>query len=411
MKNNNRFIFHIDVNNAYLSWTAIYRLSKGETIDLRKIPSVIGGDQKDRRGVVLAKSTAAKKFDIKTGEPIFKARKKCPNIVVVPPCHKLYSQYSNTMVQLLKEYTSLVEKYSIDECFLDFTDIKDIDKIYFKIAYDIKNRIKRELGFTVNIGISNNKLLAKMASDFKKPDRIHTLFQKEIKEKMWPLPVEELFMVGKATAQKLYELNINTIGDLALYDIGVLRYKLKNYGEIIWNYANGIENSDIKKDTEEDIKAISNSTTTKVDVKDIKTARMVIISLCESVAMRLRKSGNCCRIISVSMKNSNFVSSSKQRKLLFSTDCTKEIIKVSCELFDELWKGESLRSIGIMLSDLCEGILEQVSLFEEKNIEKDRALDKVVDSIRTKYGKNSIIRSSFINSNLKPVNSSFIEGE
>ncbi len=237
-----RIVFHIDVNSAFLSWSAVDYLSKGEKIDLRKIPSIVGGDETKRHGVVLAKSISAKKYGIETGEPIVKAKKKCADILVIPPSFSVYSKYSKAMFKLLEEYTPIIQKFSIDECFLDLTGKKQ----YLKLAYIIKDRIKKELGFTVNMGISNNKLLAKMASDFEKPDKIHTLFPCDIKNKMWPLPVEDLFMVGKATLPKLNGMNIYTIGDLAKYDLTFLKYKFKNYGELLWNNANGIDNSKVE---------------------------------------------------------------------------------------------------------------------------------------------------------------------
>ena len=282
---NNRIIFHIDVNSAFLSWSAVYRLGKGENIDFREVPSVVGGDEKDRRGVVLAKSVPAKKYGIITGEPIISAKRKCAELMIIPPTFSVYSQYSSFMLELLQEYTPKIEKFSIDECFLDLTGEKE----YMKLAYIIKERIKKELGFTVNIGISNNKLLAKMASDFQKPDKIHTLFPKEIKDKMWPLPVEELYMVGKATVPKLHNMNIRTIGDLANCDVNILKYKLKSYGYMLWNNANGIDNSKVEDRTSDDIKTVGNSTTTRFDVKDRDTAHRIILSLCETTALRLRE--------------------------------------------------------------------------------------------------------------------------
>lgn len=393
---NSKIIFHIDVNSAFLSWSAVYKLSQGEEIDLREIPSIIGGDESKRHGVVLAKSISAKKYGIKTGEPIAKAKKKCANILVIPPLFSVYSRYSKAMFSLLNEYTPVVEKFSIDECFLDLADEKD----YMQLAHIIKNRIKRELGFTVNIGISCNKLLAKMASDFEKPDKIHTLFPHEIKNKMWPLPVENLFMVGRATLPKLNEMNIFTIGDLANYDLKFLKYKFKSYGELLWNYANGIDKSKLGSRSKEAAKSISNSTTLTYDITNKEAAHKIILSLCENTAMKLRNNKFLCNIIAVSIKNSSFEVYSKQKKMNIATDCTKEIIKCSYEIFDELWKGEPIRLIGVTLGNLCKEGIKQISLFDDKNyekeLEKNRSLDKAIDNIKNKYGDASIARSSFL---------------
>ncbi|NMM62676.1 DNA polymerase IV [Clostridium sp. P21] len=389
-----RIVFHIDVNSAFLSWSAVYKLSQGEKVDLREIPSIIGGDETKRHGIVLAKSISAKKYGIKTGEPIAKAKRKCTNILVVPPLFTIYSKYSKSMFNLLKEYTPDIQKFSIDECFLDLTGEKD----YINLAHIIKDRIKKELGFTVNIGISNNKLLAKMASDFEKPDKIHTLFPEEIKDKMWPLPVEDLFMVGRATLPKLNSINIYTIGDLANYDLSFLKYKFKSYGELLWNYANGIDNSKLESINRNSAKSISNSTTLTYDVTNREAAHKIILSLCENITMKLRSNKFLCSVIAVSIKNSSFEVYSKQKKVTPATDCTDEIVEYSFELFDTLWKGEPIRLIGVTLGDLCKEGIKQLSLFDdenyEKSLEKNRSLDKALDNIKNKFGTGSIFRLS-----------------
>lgn len=399
-----RVIFHVDVNSAYLSWEAAYRLQQGKHVDLREIPSVVGGDVESRHGIVLTRSIPAKKYGIKTGETLYKAHQKCPKLVVVPPHYELYMLSSNALVSLLKEYTPVVQRYSVDECFLDFTGMENFYEDPEKLAYEIKSRIKKELGFTVNIGISCNKLLAKIASDLKKPDMVHTLFPGEIKEKMWPLPVEDMFMVGRATTPKLHKLNIYTIGDLARYDINILRKKFKSFGTVLWSFANGIENSEVRKSNYIDIKGLGNSTTISFDVEDRHTAHLVLLSLCEMVGMRLRNSGNCCTLVSTSIRSSEFFNYSHQKKLPCPTDSTKKIFETSCRLFDEIWKGEPVRHMGVRVSDLVGNDFYQVSMFEERDVEKCRAIDHTIDDIRTKYGSTSIIRSSFLHSGLSPIN-------
>lgn len=399
----NRLIFHIDVNSAYLSWEATYRLQQGEELDLRTIPSVVGGDESSRHGIVLTKSISAKKFNIQTGETLHNARMKCPNIVIVPPRYWLYIKCSSAMDQILQEYTPNIQRFSVDESFLDFSNMENLYPDYMVLAETIKERIKRELGFTVNIGISNNKLLAKVASDFKKPDRIHTLFSHEIKEKMWPLPVEDLFMVGRATAPKLHNLNINTIGDLANYDLEILKNKFKSHGQVIWNYANGIDRSEVRRSNNIEMKGIGNSTTIAFDVEDKETAHKVLLSLCETVGMRLRDSHNCCNVVSISIRGGDLIFYSRQKKLSVATDSTRKIYEVACYLFDNAWKESPVRHLGVHITDFCGSDFYQYSLLDTFNYDKDRKLNKVVDEIRLKYGDKSISRSCFLHSGLSPM--------
>jgi DNA polymerase-4 len=395
-----RLIFHIDVNSAYLSWEAVYRLQHGEQVDLREIPSVVGGDEASRHGIVLAKSMPAKKFNIQTGETLFNARLKCPELVTVPPRYWLYMQSSAAMHQIFLEYTPTIQRFSVDESFLDLSNTEHLYPDPYELANKIRERIKKELGFTVNIGISNNKLLAKVASDFKKPDKVHTLFPHEIKEKMWPQPVEDLFMVGRATTEKLHKLNIFTIGDLANYDIGILKSKLKSHGILIWNYANGIEDSEVRKSNQIDMKGVGNSTTIPFDVEDTETAHKVLLSLCESVAMRLRDAHRSCRVISVSVRGSDLISYSHQKKLDVPTDSTRKIAEVACYLFDKVWNGHAIRHLGVHATELGSNDFYQGYLLDDFNYEKDRAVNDVVDKIRLKYGSKAIMRSCFIHSGL-----------
>jgi DNA polymerase-4 len=398
-----RLIFHIDANSAYLSWEATYRLQQGEQLDLRTIPSVIGGDEESRHGIVLTKSIPAKKYNIQTGETLYSARQKCSDLVIVPPRYWLYMRCSSAMNLIFQEYTPQIQRFSVDESFLDFSNMEHLYPDYMELAETISHRIKTELGFTVNIGISNNKLLAKVASDFKKPDMIHTLFPHEIKRKMWPLPVEDLFMVGRATAPKLHSLNINTIGDLAVYNVEILKNKLKSQGQVIWNYANGIELSQVRKSNYIEMKGIGNSTTIAFDVEDKYTAHKVLLSLCETVAMRLRDSQNCCTVVSVSIRGSDMISYSRQKKLTVATDSTRKIYEVACYLFDNVWKGNPVRHLGIHITDFCCNDFYQCSLLDSFNYEKDREINKVVDALRLKYGSGAVIRSCFLHSGLSPM--------
>lgn len=387
-----RIIFHVDVNSAFLSWTAVEKLRKGEKIDIREIPSAIGGDEASRHGVILAKSTLAKKYGIVTGESLYSARKKCPKIIIFPPSFDVYKKSSRKLMSLLKEYTPVIEQYSIDECFMDLTfDIGDL--IPLELARTIKKRIKDELGFTVNIGVSTNKLLAKMASELEKPDKINTLYKNEIKTKLWPLPVGELFMVGRSGKEKLNKLFIHNVGELANFNVDILVNKFKSYGKLIWQYANGIDESEVNS-SEEEAKIISNSITLSNDIINLEEVKNILLELCETVASRLRKINRYCSSVSVLIRTSNFKNYSHQKKLRDPTNCTKNIIEISNSIFIEMWKREPIRLLGIQLSGLCDSEVKQISLFDSSSDEKNIALDKAMDSIRQKYGDSAIKRLS-----------------
>ncbi len=395
-----RIIFHIDVNSAYLSWEAVHRLQHGDTLDLRTVPSVVGGDPVTRHGIVLTKSIPAKKYDIQTGESIFSAKAKCPELIIVPPNYSLYMQCSRAFGDILREYSPQVEQYSIDEYFLDFTQMGRLHNDPVATAYMIKDRIKEELGFTVNVGVSTNKLLAKMASELKKPDRVHTIFPHEMADKMWILPIEELFMVGRATAKKLRSRAINTIDALAHADLKWVKLFLKSHGVLVWNYANGNDSSLVRENRRPMIKGIGNSTTIPFDVEDKSTAHLVLLSLTETVAARLRQAGYCARLVSVSLRTNEFSGGSHQRKIASAIDCTNAIHEIACQLFDELWKGEPVRQLGVRVSELCNNDFLQLSFFE-RDYEKQRAVDRTIDSLRERFGSDAIFRSSFLNSGVK----------
>jgi DNA polymerase-4 len=406
-----RTVFHIDVNSAFLSWEAVYRLQHGESLDLRTIPAVVGGNEKNRHGIVLAKSIPAKKYHIQTGESLYAARIKCPGLVIVPPRYGIYINCSNAMLDILREYSPEVQRFSVDECFLEFTSMEKIFGDPVTAANIIKNRIKRELGFTVNIGISVNKLLAKMAGELSKPDKVHTLYPDEIPKKMWPLPVEDLLMVGRATAPKLHTLGIKTIGDLAKYSVKNLELKLKSHGLLIWQYANGLESSEVRN-ISTDIKGIGNATTTKYDVEDQRTAEIFLLSLTETVAGRLRKAGYCCSLVAIGIKDANFRYCSHQKKLYTPVNSTQQIFSAAKLLFKELWRGQPLRLLGVRVSDLSADKNMQLSIFHNAEQEqKMRALDGAVDNIRLQFGSRAIIRAAFLHSGINPLSGGVGEEE
>lgn len=405
-----RLIFHIDVNSAYLSWEAAYKLQGGDSLDLRTIPSAVGGNPETRHGIVLAKSIPAKKFNIQTGEPLFSALTKCPDLFIVSPNYSLYRQCSQALKDILKNDSPLIQQYSVDEFFLDFTGMEKLLGDPVERAYEIKERVKEKLGFTVNIGISRNKLLAKMGSELQKPDQVHTLFPAEMPDKMWPLPVEELFGIGRATSRKLRDRGIRTIGEVASQDPVYLQRFMKSYGLLLWNYANGREDSPVRDNSVIPIKGIGNSATLPFNIEDKQTAYLALLSLTETVGMRLRRDAFCTGLISVSLKTKEFLYFSHQRKLLLPTDCTSIIHQTACELLDELWQGEPIRHLGVRAAELCNNDFFQPSLFEE-NVEKQRRIDRAIDAIRLKYGSCAVFRSAFLHSGLKALSGGVIESE
>ncbi len=398
-----RIVFHLDVNSAYLSWTAAHRMQQGDELDLRTIPSVVGGSEKSRHGIVLAKSIPAKQYGIQTGEPLIQARRKCPNLTVVPPDYHLYMKASNAMLELIGEYASNVQQFSIDECFIEYTHMQTAFGPPLETAHAIKDRIARELGFTVNIGVSSNKILAKMASDFQKPDRVHTLYPNEIREKMWPLPVCDLFMVGRATSRKLHQLGINTIGQLAVADTAMLYSHFKSYAYLIQDYANGIDDSPVRRSNHEIVKGMGNSTTVKFDVTEAETAYKVLLSLSESVGMRLRAAGFSAGLVAVSITGAEFSHQSHQRKLDVTTDSTSYLYSIAKVLFDELWEGSPIRKLGVRVSDLHTSDYAQLSLLNTYDFTRDKRIDGAVDAIRRRFGQKAVARATFLHSGIGPV--------
>ncbi len=394
-----QIIYHVDVNNAFLSWEAVHRLSKGDISDLRDIPSAVGGDREKRHGVILAKSTPAKKYGIITGEPVVSALKKCPSLVIVPPNHELYQRCSDRLFALLEDKSPIVDRFSIDECFMDMSGMDKIIGDAVDAAYKLKDEVKEKFGFTVNIGVSENRLLAKMASDFSKPDKVHTLYVDEIKEKLWSKDAGFLFMVGKSTLSKLKSLGINTIGDIAKFDPDLLKYHLKSAGKTIWNYAHGIGFEDYERDAG---KSVGNSTTTAYDIKDRETACKYILGLCENVGTRLRRTKLKAHVVCVNFKNNNFVSYSVQKKLDKGIDSTNEIYQQAVCLFDKGWKKDSIRLIGVTVSSLGHDDTVQLSILEDSgDYEKTSRLDNSIDRIREKYGNDVLQRAIFINNKEK----------
>lgn len=389
-------IFHVDVNSAFLSWESAYRLKQDPNAqDLRLINAVIGGDEEQRHGIVLAKSPSAKRYGVQTGEPLTHARKKCPDLVIAPPNHALYAEYSKRFISILEEVAPVIEQCSIDEAFCDMTGTTKLygDPVLF--AHKLKDRIYTELGFTVNIGISTNKLLAKMASDFKKPNLVHTLFPEEIPVKLWPLPLEDLFGIGKSSAKRLHSLGFKTIGDLAHANKQYLISNFKSQGEYIWNSANGIASADLTYIPPAN-KGYGNSVTLPYDVTDIDTANKILLSLCETVGARIRAEQAYISVVQVQIVDCEFVHHSRQTTLPSTTNVTEKIYTCAKQLFIECWDHTPIRLLGVSTSKASTESYEQYNLFDLDKFERLSKLNTAIDKIRSRYGDDSIKRACFV---------------
>lgn len=388
-----RIILHVDVNNAYLSWSALYLLKNGHKYDIRERYAIIGGDESQRRGIVLAKSNPCKKKGVVTAETIGSARKKCPYLEVYAPNFRVYKYYSDKMYEYLSTYTDIIERYSIDECFLDYTGSVKLFGDPIKIAYKIKDDIYNMFGFTVNVGVGNNKLLAKMASDFEKPNKVHTLFSNEIVSKMHPLPIEDLFMIGKSSSKRLREMGITTIGELAHFNENELIKRFKSMGKMMHEYANGIDNSPVHFEREA-AKNISASTVLPYNYSDEMQILDVIMDLSRRVGRQLRYSKMYADTIGIWLKYSYFDKISKQEKLDTSISTDEEIYDNAKRIFNKLWNhDDGIRSVCVFISGLSSVRKKQLSIFDldsDNNNEQDEKLQELVDDLQNKYGKNVI---------------------
>lgn len=431
-----RTIFHVDVNSAFLSWTAVKRLQEDtEAVDLRTIPSAVGGDVETRHGIITAKSTPAKKYGIKTAMTIGQALRLCPNLVVVPADFKTYREFSHQFISILKKYTDLAEQASIDEAYMDVTGTEELYRGFeteewkwpLSLAHHISNEIKTELGFTVNVGISVNKLLAKMASDFEKPDKVHTLYPEEVPQKMWPLPVGELFGCGARTAERLRTLGVVTIGDAAALDEEVLKRALGDKaGSYIWRSANGLSDSPVEP-VREEAKSVSNETTLSADIVESNynnAMPSVIHELSESVGRRLRKAGLYGSTVVATVKTSDFRRRSKQMPLSVPTDSGQVVEAAAMSLFRDLCFGTAstaglfaedvgVRLVGVGVTGINHGENRQLSLFDmedgtdsllgagdgaavetkkQPSAETQHRLDAMEDAINGKFGEGALKR-------------------
>ena len=415
-----KIIFHVDVNSAFLSWSAVKRLKEDpSSVDLRTVPSIVGGDESTRHGIVTAASIPAKARGIRTAMTVNEAFRLCPGLITVSSDFTTYREYSRQFISILHDYTDLVEQASIDEAYMDVSSTKRLyssletkDRRFpLSLAYEVKDRVKKELGFTVNVGISENCLLAKMASDLEKPDKVHTLFPSEIEKKMWPLPVRDLFGCGKATAGKLQSYGIMTIGDAARADIKFLKKILgEKAGLYIKESANGIGRDSLETERA-DSKSYSNEITTEKDItaENFEAEAIAIVErLSESVSKRLKKDGVFGKTVFVSIKTSDFKRHSKQTALSASTDSKRMIFDTAMFLLRELSfdkgkglleKGGGYRLIGVGVSGIDHGENRQLTLFEldenrpdKKELEREKKLLELSDLLDKKFGKGVIIR-------------------
>lgn len=388
-----RIILHIDVNNAFLSWTAVDMLNKGSDIDIRTIPSVICGSKENRTGIVLAKSMPAKRLGIVSAEVLYLAFRKCPNLKTYPPDYELYKRMSDNLFDFLRSFTPDIEIASIDECYMDYGKVKNLYGDEVEFAYKLKNDIKDKFGFTVNIGIANNKLCAKMASDFEKPDKVHTLYMNEVESKMWPLSVSSLFGVGKQTSEKLMKIGIKTIKDLAFCDGNKLSFYFKNTYKDLIDKARGIDDSLVS--TFDVVKGISNEVTLKEDVSNKEDLFPYLEFLSLKVSKRIKEEGKYAYVICLILKDNYFRRFNHQKKLKNPVNSSKDIYEVSKQLLNEVWNGNDIRLIGIRLDGLTDICNFQTSLFDKNDGKNDKKIDDLLDSINKKYGKSVISKGKF----------------
>lgn len=385
-----RTILHSDINCCYASIEHLYHP------ELAEKPLAVGGDPEARHGIVLTADYTAKRQGVKTGMALWQARQVCPDITFVSPRMDLYLRFSRMAHEIYSEYTDLQEPYGIDEYWLDVTASATIKGDGYKIANEISSRMKSELGITVSVGVSFNKIFAKLGSDYKKPDAITTMYKDEFKTKAWQLPASDLLYVGKSTDRKLKKMGIHTIGDIAQADEKWLNRYLGKMGSVLWAFANGYDASPVRKEnTSAPVKSIGNSTTTPRDLETDEDVKIILYVLAESVAARLRENGFRCRTVEISIRDSELHSYTKQTKVPNATNITKEIADAGYKLFKESYHWQKpVRSVGIRGADLVnDHYWEQLDLFHDAEFrDKMMKMDAAVDDIRRRFGFYSIQR-------------------
>ena len=378
-----RVIFHIDVNSAFLSWTAVKMVMEGKQ-DIRLVPSVVSGDPSDRRSIITAASIPAKKLGIKVATPVSMALRQCPGLVIVRGDWTWYKRCSEGFIEICRSYSPVLQQFSIDECFIDMSlRIGSRDPV--EVATQLKNEIKSKLGFTVNVGVGPNKLLAKMASDFEKPDKVHTLWEHEIPGKMWPLGVRDLLWVGKKTEERLIAYGIHTIGDLAQLSVGQLtRLVGQKFAAQLHENANGRDDSPVETEVQE-AKSYSAERTFPKDLTDPKDIDRALFNVACIVAHRIRRDGFRASTVSMFVKDKDFSVAQKQTSLDQPTDVTALILNAARKMLTEVWDGATpLRQVGLGVSKLTHETVEQMSLFEDPKMEYYREWDRQYDAERAR---------------------------
>ncbi len=388
---NDRVILHSDCNGFYASVECLHNPK------IRNMPVAVSGDAENRHGIILAKNEIAKKYGIKTGEAIWQAKLKCPELVTVPPHFDLYKRFSNMARRIYNDYTDKIESFGLDESWLDVTE--NISGNGFEIACEISSRIKKELGITVSIGVSFNKIFAKFGSDYKKPDAITCITRDNFKNIVWNSPAEDLLYVGRATKRKLNNIGIYTIGDIAKTSPDILRKLLGKWGDLIYGFANGYDSSPVAHMNENsEVKSIGNSTTTPRDMKSFEDVKIVMYVLCDSVCRRMRQQGFMAKTVGISVRDNELNTFNRQQALDDYTNLTKVITDNALRLFKKSYNMQKpLRSIGISVTDFVhDNIPHQMSLLNnEKNILQNEELDKTVDKLKLRFG-NYIVRPAVL---------------
>lgn len=381
-----RCVLHVDCNKFYASVECLYRP------ELRDKPMAVGGDPENRHGIILTKNEIASKYGLTVGEPLWKARQKCPDLVVVPPNYPLYLRFSALTRKIYEDYSEFIEPFGLDECWLDVTGS---EKSGEEIAHEIRKRVKSQLGITVSVGVSFNKVFAKLGSDYKKPDAVTVIDESNYKDIAWSLPCGDLLMVGRSAQKKLNAYGINTIGDLADTDVAVLKSLFGKNGEMLHSFANGTECSPVRhKDEISEVKSVGNSTTAPRDLVNEEDVKTVFRVLCESVSARLREKGLKGRVVTIYVRDKELSSFSRQMKIPANTDISTEIFYYAMKLFrtNYFWN-KPIRSLGVSVSDF-DVTYEQFD-FEKtvENREKQERLETAVDSLRRRFGNYCIGRA------------------
>lgn len=386
-----RVILHIDVNSAFLSWSALKLLEEGYNKDIRNEVAVIAGDPNKRHGVIVAASIPAKKIGIKPPVNLYEARRKYKDLIVVKPDSNYYYKKSKMLMDYLKSLFDKVQQYSIDECFIDYSSMKLIYGDEVKYAYKLKDEIYKRFGFTVNIGIGNNKLSAKMASDFEKPNKVHTLYKNEFKDKVWKKDISELFMAGKQSCNKLRQLNINTIEELANADVNLLTRNLKSQGKLLYEYANCIDNSEVETESYNERKGIGFSRTLDFDTDDKELIYKYLYDFSSKISKKLRDKKVYANTLVVTIRNYDFKTVNHQQKYLNGMNLTDQIYERAKQLFINLWDKEPIRLIGLRVTDFTDSNSYQLSLFDKKaDNNTDEKIQDIIDKINKDYGKEVI---------------------